>query len=100
VDGTSGTASAIAAGAFHTCAIQAGSDAVVCWGENFFGQATPPAEVDGTTGTASAIAAGAFHSLALRQAAAAVPSLSPIAAIVLGSLMLLAGSRSLGRTRA
>ena len=32
VDGTSGTASAIAAGGFHSCAIQTGTGNVVCWG--------------------------------------------------------------------
>src|SRR5262245_46683851 len=52
------TATAIAAGYEHSCAIQAGSGAVVCWGNNDFGQATPPSSVDGTAGTASAIAAG------------------------------------------
>src|SRR5262245_54128437 len=36
------TAAAIAAGYAHSCAIQAGSGAVVCWGNNDFGQATPP----------------------------------------------------------
>ena len=58
VNGTAGTASAIAAGGGHSCAIQAGTGAVVCWGGNYFGQATPPPSVDGTAGTASAIAAG------------------------------------------
>src|SRR5262249_56564345 len=52
------TAAAIAAGYEHSCAIQAGTGAVVCWGNNDFGQATPPSSVDGTAGTASAIAAG------------------------------------------
>jgi hypothetical protein len=65
VDGTSGTASAIAAGALHSCAIQAGTGAVICWGANGSGQATPPASVNGTAGTASAIAAGRVHTLAI-----------------------------------
>jgi alpha-tubulin suppressor-like RCC1 family protein len=37
VDGTAGTASAIAAGLYHSCAIQAGTGAVVCWGLNSYG---------------------------------------------------------------
>src|SRR5262245_46006 len=52
------TATAIAAGYQHSCAIQAGTGAVVCWGDDYYGQATPPPSVDGTAGTASAIAAG------------------------------------------
>jgi len=57
VDGTAGTATAIAAGG-HSCAIQAGSGAVVCWGFANYGDLdiTPPASVDGTAGTAIAIA--------------------------------------------
>ena len=74
VDGTSGTASAIAAGETHSCAIQAGTGNVVCWGSNvswtygpaYTGQATPPASVDGTSGTASAISAVANHSCAIQ----------------------------------
>jgi hypothetical protein len=81
VDGTTGTATAIAAGGYHSCAIQAGSGAVVCWGSTFgplgggdsTRQATPPPSVDGTTGVASAIAAGAYHTLAI-----AVPEPLPI----------------------
>src|SRR5262245_60449778 len=61
------TATAIAAGSNHSCAIQAGTGAVVCWRYNDFGQgATPPASVDGTAGTASAIAAGGAHSCAIQ----------------------------------
>src|SRR5262245_27220674 len=56
-------ASAIAAGGFHACAIEAGSAAVACWGDDSYGQATPPASVDGTTGTASAIAVGGYFPL-------------------------------------
>jgi hypothetical protein len=73
VDGTTGTASAIEAGAWHSCAIQARTGNVICWGNdddvygNYVGQATPPAAVDGTAGTAMAIAAGGGHSLAIRQ---------------------------------
>ena len=69
VDGTTGTATAIAAGAggYHSCAIQEGTGAVVCWGNDIDGESTPPAAVDGTTGTASAIAAGVWHTLAIQQ---------------------------------
>jgi len=70
VDGTDGTASAIAAGADftspHSCAIQAETGNVVCWGGNEYGQASPAASVNGTAGTASAIAAGEEHTLAIQ----------------------------------
>jgi hypothetical protein len=72
VDGTSGTASAIAAGTYQSCAIQAGTGAVVCWGNDVYGQATPPPFVDGTSGTASAIAAGGFHNCAIQTGTGAV----------------------------
>lgn len=64
VDGTTGTASAIAAGVFDSCAIQSASGAVLCWGRDDNGGAVPPASVDGTTGAATAIAAGTNHSCA------------------------------------
>ena len=66
------TASAIATNGDLSCAIQAGTGAVVCWGANDSGQATPPPSVDGTVGTASAIAAGAFHSCAIQAGTGAV----------------------------
>ncbi len=72
VDGTSGTASAITAGWFHSCAIQAASGAVVCWGNVGDGQAMPPPSVDGTAGTATAIAAGFLHSCAIQAGTGAV----------------------------
>jgi hypothetical protein len=72
VDGTAGSASAIATGSGHSCAIQAGSGAVVCWGYNYWGQATPPPAVDGTAGSASAIAAGSEHSCAIQTGTGAV----------------------------
>ena len=81
VNGTLGTASAIAAGVYHGCAIQSGTGAVVCWGSNYdegaggtryTGQATPPTSVNGILGTASAIAAGVTHSCAIQSGTAAV----------------------------
>ena len=52
-----------AAGNYYSCAVQSGTGAVVCWGDNASGQATPPAY--GTSGSASAIAAGFSHTLAI-----------------------------------
>ena len=78
VDGSQGTASAIAAGGDQSvdlaCAIRASSGAVVCWGPIYYdyGQATPPPSVDGTGGTASAIAAGAVHACAIQADTGAV----------------------------
>jgi Regulator of chromosome condensation (RCC1) repeat/PEP-CTERM motif len=60
------TASAVAAGDRHSCAIQAGSGAVACWGTDYYGETNPPPSVDGTTGTATAIAAGVDHSCAIQ----------------------------------
>ena len=55
VNGVSGTATAIAASttssSVHSCAIQAGTGKVVCWGSNTWGEATPPASVNGASGT-------------------------------------------------
>jgi hypothetical protein len=76
VNGVSGTASAVAAGYYHSCAIRSGTGAVVCWGSNFDGEATPPASVNGTSGTANAVAAGGTsfygHSCAIRSGTRAV----------------------------
>ena len=77
VDGTEGTASAITAGRNHSCAIQAGTGAVVCWGANGDGQATPPPSVDGTEGTASAIATGIYHNLAIAEAVPVAIDIKP-----------------------
>src|SRR5262245_54057414 len=67
------TASAIAAGAYHSCAIQAGTGAVVCWsGRNEYGQATPPPSVNAGVGGASAIVAGHFHTCAIQAGNGAV----------------------------
>ena len=72
VDGKDGTATAIAAGGYHDCAIQAGTGAVICWGETYYGESTPPASVNGTAGSATAIAAGDFHSCAIQAVTGAV----------------------------
>jgi hypothetical protein len=66
------TASAIAAGGYHSCTIQGATGAVVCWGSDYDGQATPPGSVDGGTGTATAIAAGDSHSCAIQAGTRAV----------------------------
>ncbi|HXJ33224.1 MAG TPA: hypothetical protein VMS22_04220 [Candidatus Eisenbacteria bacterium] len=50
----------------HACAIQAGSGAVVCWGDNSVGEATPPSSLNGVRGTATAIATTREHTLAIR----------------------------------
>src|SRR2546427_336290 len=50
-----------------SCAIQAGSGAVICWGNNSYGQSSPPPSVDGSAGTATAAAAGGRHTLALPE---------------------------------
>jgi hypothetical protein len=67
VNGTDGTTISIAAGYFHSCAIQARTSAVVCWGYNNAFEATPPASVNGMAGTASAIATGDGYFLAIRR---------------------------------
>ena len=70
VNGTTGTATALSLGYGHSCAVQAETARVVCWGLNDppygHGEATPPPEVDGTDGTASALSAGAYHSCAIQ----------------------------------
>jgi alpha-tubulin suppressor-like RCC1 family protein len=71
---------AIAAGAFHTCAVVksgAATGAVRCWGSNGFGQLGNPAAgsgvsstpvhtdlLDGTSSQAASISAGAYHTCA------------------------------------
>jgi hypothetical protein len=50
----------------HNCAIQAGTDNVVCWGYDGAGKATPPDTVNGVSGTATDIAAGGTHSCAIQ----------------------------------
>lgn len=51
--------------------------AVVCWGQDSDGQATPPPSVDGTFGSATAIAAGGHHSLAIEELLAAEIDIKP-----------------------
>ena len=67
VNGVLGTATDIAAGSYHSCAIQAGTGNVVCWGRNGDGESTPPDDVNGVLGTATDIAAvGYSHSCAIQ----------------------------------
>ena len=65
VAGVGETATDVSAGGEHSCAIQAETGNVVCWGHNYWGgtdtylgQATPPDAVNGVSGTATDIAAG------------------------------------------
>lgn len=73
VNGTNGTASAIAAGYTHACAIQSGTGAVICWGREHspHGIAVPDA-VNGVSGSATAITAGYRHSCAIQAGTGAV----------------------------
>ena len=57
----SGTHTAVAAGGFHTCALEP-SGSVECWGYNEDGQTSPP------SGTHTAITAGGFHTCAITTA--------------------------------
>jgi alpha-tubulin suppressor-like RCC1 family protein len=67
INGRSGTATHISAGVNHSCAIQGGTDIVICWGANANGEATPPDVVNGVLGTATEITAGLFHSCAIQE---------------------------------
>jgi hypothetical protein len=49
------------------CAIQAGTGNVVCWGDDRYGQKTPPNAVNGVSGIATDIAAGQYHSCAIQN---------------------------------
>jgi hypothetical protein len=66
VNGVGGTATAIDSGGNFSCAIQAGTGKVVCWGLNHNGQATPPEAVNGVSGTATHIATGGYVSCAIQ----------------------------------
>jgi alpha-tubulin suppressor-like RCC1 family protein len=66
------TARSVAAGASHSCAIQAETGAVVCWGRNTNLESTPPPSVDGTLGTAVALAVGGGLSCAIQAGTQAV----------------------------
>ena len=57
------SATAITAGSHHSCAIQAGTGAVVCWGNNQAGQCVPPVDLRSVV----AVAAGDSHTVALRS---------------------------------
>jgi hypothetical protein len=65
INGVSGTAAGIAVGDDYSCAIQAGTGEVICWGYDADGQATPPDAVNGVSGAATGIAAGTVHTLAI-----------------------------------
>jgi hypothetical protein len=62
VNGVSGTATHIAAGNAHSCAIQAGTGNVVCWGHG----SSPPRAVNGYDGTATDISLGYEHGCAIQ----------------------------------
>ena len=66
MNGATGTATAIAAGHSFSCAIQAGTGKLICWGTGGLAVPGPPAAVDGTMGTASAVALGEFHCCAIQ----------------------------------
>jgi len=66
VNGSTGTASAIGAGRFHSCAVQAGTGKALCWGRGVNGETAVPPEVDGTAGGTTAIEGGAWHSCAIQ----------------------------------
>lgn len=73
VNGTSGTATALAMFARHACAIRATSNALVCWGDDrFTARWTVPASLNGTSGTATAVATGGYHTCAVQASSGSV----------------------------
>jgi alpha-tubulin suppressor-like RCC1 family protein len=78
VSGMTSGVTAIAAGGYHTCAIQS-SGAVRCWGRNLYGalgdgtttDRHAPVAVSGLSSGARAIAAGLFHTCAATETGAA-----------------------------
>jgi alpha-tubulin suppressor-like RCC1 family protein len=78
-----GSATNIAAGSFHSCAIQTGTGNVICWGDDNYGEVAPPDDVNGVTGTATDIAAGDNHTLALPEPTALTALGSGIAMLAL-----------------
>ncbi len=68
VDGTTGGARAAAGGWAHSCAIDATSGGVTCWGDDSRGQSTPPLSVSAAAGGAIRLAAGFEHTCAIRGA--------------------------------
>ncbi len=71
-EGAPGAATAVSTGFDHACAIEATREGVVCWGDDSWGQSTPPAAVNTTAGTATAIAAGKQHTCAIQGGSGAV----------------------------
>ncbi|MFZ4656048.1 MAG: C13 family peptidase [Caldilineaceae bacterium] len=70
--GLSGAATALTAGASHTCAL-IGNDKIQCWGDNWRGQlgngsndtSQRPVTVSGLAGNVTAVVAGGYHTCAL-----------------------------------
>ena len=62
---TGGTFTSLSAGAYHSCGVQTGG-AVICWGDDVFGQAPPPA------GTYASVSAGGYHTCGVQTGGAAV----------------------------
>jgi len=56
---TPGTVAEVSAGDSHTCALRT-DGTVACWGDNEYGQATPPA------GALPAVSSGRYHSCGLK----------------------------------
>jgi hypothetical protein len=66
-----------------SCAIQANTGIVVCWGNDPLRQLTPPDAVNGVSGTAVAISSGGDHNLAI-----ALPEAGVSTALGSGIVML------------